>query len=662
MIDRSATYPDQSITLHPGLRIDHGGETIAASRYEPSTDGPHPAVVIATPYRKDDRITFGAWDPSIRYLTTNGYEVVVMDLLGTGASTGWKEPFSGDEGQEVAAVIEWIAEQPWCTGAVGTYGLSYGAWTQYQVAAIDPDPLAAILPVSVVPSVYASSWTGGSFNLLKRATWPVSMYASQALPPSRRDEAGRWADIWDRRLGHIESADPWLFSFLEHPTKDAFWQHREVSPADISVPTFAACGYRDVHTRPMVEFIEAIDAPRRLIIGPWQHSMPEQGWIAAIDFRRQAVAWLDRHLKGDAASMTPSTRDPVIYWTERDGGWTAAGHWRTTSRWPTTDDDTVTFALTPSGLKQHPASTDGTLAWEYEYDHAVGVDSLDRVGSVINTGIETATDDARSLVFETSPLSNPFELTGTGEATVRIQATTPDPIVAIRLVDVTPRGRTRLVTGGYLKADHRTGHEDPTGLDPEQTYAIDIPLKPKSHVFESGHRIRVAVGASAFPRTRPPNQHGSFTLHSTPDVPSTVTLPGRSHTGDPTFANTIEMYPPDESVPLTSPFIRSSDATWATNREHATNSVTFETETESTVDLPHGPVFRRSERIEGIAHPSDPDAARLRTDATMELVYPEQTISAEATADVTGDHQSLTTTVTTDERILFDERWRRHRR
>ncbi|MFB6299968.1 MAG: CocE/NonD family hydrolase [Halobacteriales archaeon] len=658
----STTYPVQSIALDPDLRIQHEDEIIAASRYTPVSDGPHPAVVIATPYRKDDRITFGAWDPSIRYLVSAGYAVVVMDLIGTGASTGWKEPFSGDEGKEVATVIEWIADQPWCTGAVGTFGLSYGAWTQYQVAAIDPDPLEAIAPVSVVPSVYASSWTGGSFNLLKRATWPVSMYASQALPPSRRDEDGRWSDIWEQRLTHMETADPWLFSFLDHPTKDDFWRRREVSPTDITVPTFAACGYRDVHTRPMVEFIESIDAPKRLIIGPWQHTMPECGWIAAIDFRRQAVGWFDRYLKDDDAADHSGPTDPIIYWTERDGGWSDAGQWRTTTQWPTAADQARNYALTPDGLVPVMDYTDGTVACDYEYDHAVGVDSLDRVGSVINRGIETGIDDGRSLVFETAPLDDPVELTGTGQATIRIQATTPDPIVAVRLVDIAPRGRARLVTGGYLRADHRTGHQDPTPLEPNRTYTVEIPLKPKSHIFESGHRLRVAVAASAFPRTRPPNQHGSFTLHSTPDTPSTITLPGRIHQREPTFENNIEMNPPDDSIPLTSSFVRSSDGSWWTKRANTTGSVTFETETESTVDLPHGPEFTRTERIEGIAHPTDPDAARLRTEAMMELNYPEQTINAEATADVTGDHQSLATTVVADGRTVFEKRWRRHRR
>lgn len=658
------------MTLHPDLRVAVDGETVAASRYEPAAAGPNPAVVIATPYRKDDRISFGAWDPSIRYLARAGYEVVVMDLLGTGASTGWKEPFAGDEGREVAAVVEHVAAEPWCTGAVGAFGLSYGAWTTYQVAALDPDPLGAIVPVSVTPAAYRSSWTGGAFNLLKRATWPVSMYASAALPPSRRDPDGRWAAVWEERLDHLRSAEPWLFSLLEHPTEDAFWTGRRVDPADLSVPTLAACGYRDVHTAPMVEFVEAIDAPRRLLLGPWQHVYPERGRIAPVAFRRAAVAWFDRHLRDDDrggdrdATAIPGTADePVLYWTEREGGWADAGRWRRADRWPTLDGaaEPVTLALTPDGLRRADGygPGDGSLDATYEYDHAVGVDSLDRVGGVHNPGVDTSVDDARSLAFETGPLDRPVELTGTGAARLRLRADTPEPTVAVRVVDVGPRGRARLVTGGYVRASHRAGHADPDPLVPGEEYVVPVDLKPKSHVFEAGRRIRVAVAAAAFPRARPTGRHGSLTLCSSPDAPSVVRFPGRGHAGGVAFPDGVELPTPDRSVATDSAFVVDATADWTTRRANGTGAATLVTESASTVDLPHGGRFERSERVEAVAARRDPTAARLDTDVRMALARNDRTVVAEAGGSVGVDHADLTTTVRVDDRTVFDERWRR---
>lgn len=651
-------HPD--ITLHPDLYIPVGGETVAATRYHPTNhSGPLPVILIATPYRKDDRITFGSWDPSIQYLASHGYEVVVMDLIGTGASTGTKSPFNGTEGEEIATVIDWLADQPWTTDSVGTFGLSYGAWTQYQVAAINPDPHKAMVPVAVVPSVYESSWSGGAFNLLKRATWAAQMQATRALPPSRRDPDGRWADIWHARLDELRSTTPWLFQFLDHDTMDSFWHDRRVPPDRITVPTFAACGYRDVHTGPMVRFFEDIPAPKRLLLGPWRHNMPEQGREAAIDFRRQAVEWYDHYLKDEP---TDAPNHPVVtYWTERDGGWTPNGTWRATDRWPTTDThDTLAFALTPTGLTPAADYRSDPLAREYTPDHTVGMESLERVGSIINPGVDTSADDARSLRFESDPLPAPVELTGTGHARLTIQPTTPDPIVAARLVDVSPTGRATLVTQGYLRASHRTSHETPESLTPGETYTLNIPFTPKSHVFEPGRRIRVAVAAAAFPRALPTDTQGPFTLHSTPDDPSAIVLPGREHPpAGITFGNTRSLAPPDDAIPVRSQFVRPIASEWTTTRSHGPDTATFRTRNEYAIDLPHDATMTWKNQVHATASATDPGATVLRNTTTLTLEYSTEIIRAHTTAHVTRDTQSIHTTVTTDDHRVFDHAWHR---
>ena len=207
------------------------------------------------------------------------------------------------------------------------FGLSYGAWTQYATAAAAPDALGAIVPVSVAPSGYASSYTGGVLNPLKRAVWATGFQARQALPPGRRDGDGRWARVWHDRLDRLAGERPWLFRFLDHDLEDDFWAERAVDPEEVDVPTLAACGTRDVHTASMVPFVEALDVEKRLLVGPWRHRMPEQGRETAVDFRRQAVDWFDRHLRseepdGDGDRACDPDLPPVAYWTERDGGWT----------------------------------------------------------------------------------------------------------------------------------------------------------------------------------------------------------------------------------------------------------------------------------------------------------------------------------------------------
>lgn len=650
---------DNAVDLDPGLSIPVGDETVAASRYSPTEfDEPLPVVLVVTPYRKDDWITFGSWEPSIQYFCRRGYEVVVADLLGTGASTGDEPPFHRCEGPQIATVIEWLADREWTTGDVGMFGLSYGAWTQYAAAAEAPEPLKAIVPVAVSPSVYESSAPGGVFNPMKRATWPVLMQTLRALPPSRRGDDGEWLDIWEERLDALETTEPWLFRFLAHEAYDEFWTEREVGPEEITVPTLAACGYRDDHTAPMVEFFDGIDAPKRLLLGPWRHRMPEQGREVAADFRRQATEWFDHFLKGEdnGAREHPT----VTYWTERDGGWKpGAGAWRGTERWPTVGDtsEPLSYALSPDGLVPTESFTDGRLDRTHATDHTVGVESLDRVGRVTNVGVPTNGDDARSLVVETEPLDDPVEWTGTGHAVLSVRPTTTPLVLSVRVTDVDSDGAARLVSAGSRRAGHsRDGNERPP--EPGVVSSVRIPLKPKSHVFERGHRIRVAISGAYFPRALPPRTSGPFDIVSTPEQPSAVVFPGRTHAGDVRFGDRVEVREPDRSVPTETPFKRALDARWGVDRDHTAGTATLHTTSSSVIDLPEGELHA-DQRVAATVASDDPSTAAIECDVAAELRYDTETVSVSTESRTSRAVATLTTTIAVDGEPMFERTWRR---
>jgi len=671
------------IRHRPDLLIPVEGATVAATRYEPpGEDGPRPVVLIATPYRKDDWITFGSWHPSIEYLARSGYEVVVADLVGTGASTGEPTPFARADGVQMATVVDWLADRPWTTGRVGTFGLSYGAWTQYATAAAAPDALGAIVPVSVAASGYDSSYTGGAFNPLKRAVWATEFRARQALPPGRRDDAGRWARVWHDRLDRLEHERPWLFRFLEHDLEDEFWAERRVEPGEVAVPTLAACGTRDVHTASMVPFVEALDAEKRLIVGPWRHRMPERGRETAIDFRRRAVDWFDRHLREDDPDRDPggqSTADlpPVTYWTERDGGWTVgAGGWRGRDRWPTVGTHpTRAFLVTARGLElaREPngetgdgdpgeAGDRGTVVREREYDHTVGMESLDRVGGVENPGVDTSADDARSMAAESAPLEDAVEFTGTGVVTARVSATTPSPVVGVRVVDVAPDGPARLVTSGRLAADRRSGHApgDPEPLPADgEPVDLEIPLTPTSHVFEPGHRVRLAIAAGHFPRVLPRQEQGRLRLHSAPGERTVLRFPGAVHEGGvTTFEDGVTMAPPDERVPVRTPYTSGATGRWETTRSHTDDGARFRLAGGKTVTRPDGTALTWHRDVTATAAADAPGAWTFETRIEAELDHGHETVAVETTGRVARDASHLETVVRVDGSTVFDERWR----
>ncbi|MEF8841995.1 MAG: CocE/NonD family hydrolase [Haloarculaceae archaeon] len=668
------------IRHHSDLLIPVEGATVAATRYEPpGDDGPHPAVLVATPYRKDDWITYGSWHPSIEYLARSGYEVVVADVVGTGASTGEPTPFARDDGEHMASVVDWLADQPWTTGSVGMFGLSYGAWTGYATAAAAPDALGAIVPVSVAASGYASSYTGGVLNPLKRAVWATEFQARQALPPGRRDGDGRWARVWHDRLDRLASERPWLFRFLDHDLEDAFWDERRVDPEEVNVPTLAACGTRDVHTASMVPFVEALDVEKRLVVGPWRHRMPEQGRETAIDFRRQTVDWFDRYLRADDPDRERTSAPdlpPVAHWTERDGGWTVgAGTWRGRDRWPTVGTHpTRSFVLAEEGLELAPESDarddggddgDGTgsVVRERAYDHTVGMESLERVGGVENPGVDTSADDARSMTAESGPLADPIEFTGTGVLVAHVSATTPTPVVGVRVVDVAPDDAARLVTSGRLAADHRIGHgpDDPEPL-PDGPVGLEIPLTPTSHVFEPGHRVRLAVAAGHLPRALPRREQGRLRLHSAPGQRTALRFPGTVHEGGegvPTFGDAVEMAPPDDRVPVRTPYTSGERGSWETARSHTEDGARFRVDGGKTVTRPDGTSLTWHREVTASVLADAPGTANFETRVEAELDHGHETVDVEAVGRVTRDVAHLETRVRVDGSTVFDEQWRR---
>lgn len=496
---------------------------VAANRYEPPEQKtPGPAVLMYIPYHKDDFITYGAYDPLLLYLTHSGYHVVIADIIGTGASTVVKaEPLEPIEGEDGAAIVEWIADQPWCDGNVAMVGKSYGGLTSLKTAAESPKHLRAIVPIHGPYTAYRDITEGGAFAFYGMGGhWTALMQVLQAMPPTLRDDEGRWAEIWMERLDGLREHDPWLFQLQDHEHKDAYWEGRDIDVERIDVPTFGVSGWRDGYPQTTLEYADVIDAPTRLLLGPWRHIMPHRGRESAVDFRSQVVEWLDHFCKGETNGALDHA--PIEYWTETDGGGEVdGGTWRSCDIWPTTAeaDDLLTWSVTSTGLVDGDGFDGSPLERDYEVDHTVGVDSFDQ-----GKPTDTTPDDVRSLTFETPPLASSVEVTGTGEVDLRIASTTPDPVISVRIVDVHPRGEGRLVSHTELRASRYEGVETVTPLEPGEEYSITLPLKPTSHVFEEGHRIRVSVSGAWFPAMCPTPGTGQLTLRSTPDSPSQIRI------------------------------------------------------------------------------------------------------------------------------------------
>lgn len=650
-----------SVTREVGLHIPFDGELISATRYSPAgVEGPLPAVLMYFPYRKDDHLIYGAYAPIIEYTALHGYHVITADMVGTGGSTGRKQETGAyqDEGPEAVAIIEWLAEQPWCSGSVGMFGKSYGGSNCLSAAVHDPEPLEAIVPIMAGISTYEEvGYPGGLLNAYGRAGhWNAQMLALQTLPTSVRDTDRVWADAWKDHLTELEEGRPWMFNTLDHPRKDAYWQRRETPVERISVPTFAVSGWRDHFPAPTLEFVERIEAPVTALLGPWRHAMPHRARETVIDFRPQVVQWFDHHLKGADTGVDDW---PVIrFWTEREGGGVIeGGTWRGTETWPP-GDERHTFALTADGLTQASAFDSGELEERYEHDHSVGMYSPDDRPFAVPADV--APDDARSLCFETDPLETAVELTGSPEATIRLESTVADPLLAVRLVDVAPGGQARLVSHGRLRLEHRNGHTDPDPVEPGEEYTVELELKPKSHVFEPGHRIRLAISAAFFPIARPTAaEPGAYLIRSSPTQPSTVEFPGTTHDDGVSFGDTLAMGSPDtEAVPTSSPYAISAEGGWSTERDQLSDQATVRSAMVHSIDLPHGGTMSFDQQITAEVDPSDPQSFIVHSTTEAEVAFEPGTARTVVSARVDSASTHFAVETTFDDKPVFEQRWR----
>lgn len=653
---------DQTSTIerHEGLQVPVGEETVSATRYAPAgIDGPLPALLMYYPYRKDDHLVYGAYAPTVEYLAKHGYEVVTADMVGTGASTGRKSGTTDfeEEGSEGAAIVEWTADQPWCNGRVGMFGKSYGGSNCLSTAVQDPEPLEAMVPIMAGISSYEEvAYLGGVLSPFERAGhWNSQMLALQSLPSSVRDTNGQWSEAWKDHLAELREGQPWLFNTMDHETKDEYWDRRELPIEKITTPAFVVSGWRDYFPVPTLTFAQELPGPKRAILGPWRHAMPHRARETTIDFRPQMAEWFDHFLKDVDNGAFDHPR--IAFWTERDGGGKIdGGHWRGTDTWPPSEE-TISYAVSPDGLVEASSFDEGAVETEYEHDYTAGMYSPD--DRPFSVPADVTPDDKRSLCFETEPFESAVELTGSPTATLRIESTVEDPTLVVRLVDVAPDGTARLVSHGRLRLSHRESHRNPTPLDPGEEYEVTLSLKPKSHVFEEGHRLRLAVSASLFPLTLPTSREaGQYTLLSTPDNSSTVQFPGSVH--DTVAFDEIEMGDPDDRmVPTASPYATSKEGGWETSRNQLTDQATVETVMAHAMELPHGPTMSFDQQIEATVEPDDPQSYVVRSETEAVVDYGTQRGRSEVTCRVTPDSVQLSVQSFFDDHRVLDQTWTR---
>lgn len=542
---------------HPVREISHvwipmaDGTRLAARIWLPvdAATNPVPALLEYIPYRKND---FTALRDSIRhpYFAGHGYASVRVDMRGSGDSDGiLYDEYLQQEQDDALEVIAWLAAQPWCTGAVGMFGKSWGGFNALQVAARRPPALKAIITLCSTDDRYADDvhYMGGCLLASDMLWWASIMLAYNARPPDPKVVGADWRAHWLERL---EQTQPYVEAWVAHQRRDAFWQHGSINEdySAIECAVFAVGGWSDGYTNAVLRMMEGLTCPKLGLIGPWAHEYPEVAVPGPqIGFNQECLRWWDYWLKdidtgimGEPllrAYIMESVR-PETFYTYR------AGHWAAEKSWPSPRSVVVNYWLADGKLIDAPPSTQQTIACPSVQTHGLYAGVWCPFGSPGDLASDQQGEDGLSLCFTAAPLPTRTDYLGFPEVTLTLSADQPNALVAVRLCDVAPDGVSTLVSWGLLNLTHRESHAYPTPLAPGQPYTVTVQLNAVGYTLPAGHRWRVAVAPTYWPHAWPSPVPVTLTLY--PGEATRLALPVRP----PLAADELVTFLPAEAAPL----------------------------------------------------------------------------------------------------------------
>lgn len=564
---------------------------------------PVPVILNMDPYRKDD--WSAGWDLTLGgYFAERGYAYCRLDVRGTGSSQGVAtDEYAEAETLDGHDAVEWLAAQPWCSGRVGMWGLSYGGFTSLQVAATRPPHLKAIVPIQATDDRYTDDvhYVGGAMTVSELAQYAVSQVAENALPPSPSAWGEGWLDGWRARL---EATPVWLFRWAQEQRDGPYWRRGSIAPhyERIEAAILHLGGWMDEYVdaalRIQARCVNA--AGRRTIVGPWVHGLPDGAYPAPnMDWLHEAVRWFDRWLKGDPNG---ADLEPALTWFQRDPTPPERfpkrlnGAWRATPAWPPSRTEQAVLHLdgggSTSGGRLAPVPVaetfaDGADTFAHQPTAGVLGGSLCWGAGHPPNGLaaDLRLEDGTGQTYTGEPLSEPVDVLGVPVAVLHVRASQPVAHLVVRLADVAPGGEVEQVCEGILNLTHRDSHTDPTPLEPGRVYEVRVALRAAGYRFPPGHRIQLRVASAHWPVIWPSPGAGELAILRGPSTPSRLELPlapaGDALVPAPTFR-------PNPPALRENGSETSEPVQWETVRDEATATVSVRTSEGSTTVLPNG--------------------------------------------------------------------------
>jgi putative CocE/NonD family hydrolase len=505
--------------LHDQRVPTRDGITLSADVYLPLGGRDLPTIVQWTPYEstRERFISWGVW------FARRGYAAVVVDVRGRyeseGAFTAWE-----NDGRDAHDTLTWAAAQPWSNGRIGTWGRSYGALVQWQLAHLGHPNLECVAPHVIHDDYFWDGyWTGGAFQLAltlgAAALWSSAL--SLITGPSARDVV-----LNDRIFGHLplveldevvigRRVDYWR-TWWEHQENDEYWQQFHHRPAALDVPIFQQGGWFDPYSGSHLRTFSAIGdrLPNRVLMGPWSHEEEVETFRGDVDVsagvtvvREHELAFYDRFLRDEGNDW--EDRPPLELFV------LGSNRWRGEREWPLPGTDPQAWHLRSGRRLDRSEPRSDEPPDRFGYDPEDPVPTVGGVSSVLTMtqGAETPVRpgpldqrvlEARNdvLVYTSEPLERDLDVIGPVEMILYAASSARDTDFVVRLCDVHADGRSIFVTEGIIRARYRNSSrgESTEPLEPGEVAEYRIRLYPAANTFRRGHRVRLDVTSSSFPR------------------------------------------------------------------------------------------------------------------------------------------------------------------
>lgn len=514
--------------------------------FRPDVADKFPALLSRTASNKSSQSgRFEDLDPI--KAASSGYAVVIQDVRGRHSSGGDFYAFVNeiDDGHDS---VEWVANQSWSNGRVGMYGKFYSGASQWMAAKSKPKSLGCIAP-GFTASNYQDGWIWrrGAFELESNLSWTLGelttgnwenlsrrLFLGQdyldRLVDYNKDTQNIYNNILLADIPEIRTLAPYYFDWLNHPEYDSYWQRISIeeSHSSIDIPSFNYGGWFDSriggtirnYTR-MSELggSEVARRGQRLLIGPWVNSgdpyltpiaSPSYGFkssIGDVDLQGQILRYYDHWLKDQDNGVAEDKPVKLFVMGENE--------WRYEETWPLSRASEVNYYIHSDG-RANTLNGDGKLTVDLPHGEPPDVYVYNPIDPVPSIAGDTCCDaafltsgaiDQRSievrhdvLVYTSSTLERDTEITGPVSMILYASTSAVDTDFTVKLVDVSHCGCAMKIADGIIRTRYQLVQDsaNPTAAGDVCEYSID--LRATSNLFKRGHKIRIEVSSSNYPK------------------------------------------------------------------------------------------------------------------------------------------------------------------